>query len=341
MSQELQQNNRTRSRLERLLVVAIVMAVFWGCTAKGTSSDSTDSASAQAAAKDAATLCRELTPSDPYREKEDRSERAYDACREAAAASPEDASILHLLGVSALASDHQDEAIDAFKKAEQLGSCPALSFLGDMAWFQDEDGEAADDYYQRGAECGDRRASKLIFSSAAFKMSAYPDKLAALYNSDIESLNRVRFINASYVDGFYEALSEQFLGKEFDPCWTTTYYRGGDVLYGIKAAEKGDASNFIIGPIYEEYLPAIYKLLLPEQGDKALEELRQTLRRAGHADLLRVVQASSCGARMPRKFIDGIEAFSRTKKTLLEVAQDRYSTIHSFDDLIALLKGNQ
>jgi hypothetical protein len=325
-----------------MLVLGFAVALC-GCSASAKKDEPGGSSAAESGnqAPDNATACRELAPGDPYTEKDERSEAALDACRAAAEAAPDDADMQYRLGVSALQSDQTEEAVAAFRKAEHLGSCQALVYLGDVAWFQDHDASSADVYYQKGAACGDRIAARQIFSPETYAASAYPDKIAALYNSDMETLNRVRFLTASYVDGFYEALSEQFLGKEFDPCWTTLYYRGGDTLYGIKAAEKGDAPNFLIGPIYEQFLPVVYRLLLPEQGERALEEVRETARKAGHADLLRMVQSSKCGALLPRKIIDGIETFAKTRKSLFDVAQQQYPNIHSLDDLTSLLRGSQ
>src|SRR5262245_51434372 len=78
--------------------------------------------------KDAATLCKELAPEDPYTADAERGPAAYNACREAASSAANDAETQYHLGTSALQADHHDEAVAAFRKAEQLGSCQALYF---------------------------------------------------------------------------------------------------------------------------------------------------------------------------------------------------------------------
>jgi tetratricopeptide (TPR) repeat protein len=333
-------NTGARACTLRLLLVLGFAGILYSCSSRLTE-DRTDGRSGGDNAQDPAAQCRELAPEDPFTEKDERSEQAYNACRAAVEADPNNADLQYRLGTAALQNEHNEESLAAFRKAEQLGSCQALVFIGNSAWYEDHDAVVAENYYKRGAECGDRRAASKIFSSDTYRASAYPDKIESLYNSDIETLNRVRFLSASYVAGFYKELSEQFLSKDFDPCWASNYYRGGDILYGIKAAEKGDAPNFIIGPIYEQYLPAVYQLLLPEQGEKALDEVRETAREAGKADLIRMVQSTKCGELLPMKIVNGVEAFSKARKSLLDVAIERYPNIHSLDDLTSLLRGSR
>jgi TPR repeat protein len=278
--------------------------------------------------------CHALAPEDPYVDDKQGGELAYAACQEAVRLNTGDGEIVYLLATSALQSDRMDEAIAGFQKAEQLGSCKALYFLGDNKWYAEKDETAAADYYKRGAECGDERAAQELFSPATFESSAHPELIAALYTSDIEKLNRVRFVTASYVGGFYEALSEQFLGKDFDPCWTATHYRGGETLFGLNAAEKGDATNYLEGKLYEEALPFAFNVLFPEQGSKALAEFREAERRAGHADLIRLIQSSRCDALLPHRFVKGVEEFAKAKRPLIEVVREKAPQVRSVSDLV-------
>lgn len=282
--------------------------------------------------------CRALAPDDPYADDEANSESAYAACREAATLAPNDAEILYLLGTSALQSDRPDEAVESFSKAEQFGHCKALYFLGDDAWYGRHDAESAEDYYKRGAECGDERAAREVFSPERFAKSDRPDLLAALYNSDTATLNKVRFANASYVAGFYEAMSEQYLGTRFDPCWTVRHYRGGKLRNALLAAEKGDASNIFESAGYEFALPVMFRLLMPELGSQALDEFREAQRKAGHADLIRMVESSKCDALLPYKIVKGIEEFAQAKRPLLEVAKEAAPHIKSQGDFLEWLR---
>lgn len=282
--------------------------------------------------------CQLLAPEDPYVDDELGANRAYAACREAAESAPGDAEVLYWLGTSALQSGRLDEAVESFHKAEQLGHCKSLYFLGDDAWYGRGDAETAEDYYKRSRACGDERAADELFSPAMFGNSNHKEQLAALYNSDMTTLNRVRFASASYLAGFYEALSEQYLGTDFEPCWTVKLYRGGEFLYGLRAAEKGDASNILESLAYEQVLPLAFHVFLPEQGSRALEEFREAERKAGHADAIRMVESSKCGALLPHKLVKGIDAFAKAKRPLIEVAREAAPHIHSQDELMDWLR---
>ncbi len=291
-----------------------------------------------AARRDPAAECGELAPEDPYVDDEEEAGRALAACREAAKLAPDDAETLYRQGASALQADLLDEAVESLRKAEQLGHCGALYYLGDAAWYSDGDAERAEDYYRRGAACGDKRAAGELFSAEKFKHSSHGELLEALYNSDIPKLNNVRFATAPYVEGIYAALSEQYLGPDFDPCWTSRHYRGGEIQYGLTAAMKGDGSNFLEDMAYEKALPVAFQVLVPGQGTRALEEFREAERKAGYADLIRVVQASRCDALLPYKIVKGIEAYAKAKKSLFEVVREGAPHIRSQEDLLNWLR---
>lgn len=282
--------------------------------------------------------CRELAPENPYEDDEVGAELAYAACYEAAQANPNDAETVYRLGTSALQSQRMDEAAENFRKAEKLGYCKALYFLGEDAWYGKKDAGAAEDYYMRGAACGDERAAAELFSPENYKRSARPELIAALYSSDVGRLNKVRFVNASYVAGFYEALCEQYQGKEMETCWKAEYCRGGEVLNQLQAAEKGDAPDFVQGYAYEKLLPYAYQAFVPSLGSQALEEFRKAERAAGSGDELRMVESSKCKGMVPDKIVNSIELFAKSRRSLLEVAQDSSPNIHSLADLSAWLQ---
>ena len=319
-----------------VLAFALVLA---SCKTGGVNSSATPVSTPKAA--DAIVDCRSLAPEDPYVDEPAKADRAYAACRQAVELAPSDPEMLYRLGTSAFQKDLMDEAAANFHKAEQLGYCKALYFLGEDAWYGLKDEKSAEDYYKRGTACGDERAAHEIFSPSTFEKSAHPDLIEALYNSDTGKLNKVRFATASYVAGFYEALSEQFLGKEFDPCWTANYYRGGDTQNALLAAEKGDASNRAESLLYENALPFVFSFILPAQGSQALEDFRASERKAGHADLIRLVQSSKCNALLPHKIVNGIEEFARTKRTLIDVVREAKPNIHSMSDLAELVRQGQ
>jgi tetratricopeptide (TPR) repeat protein len=287
--------------------------------------------------RDLVAECRSLAPEDPYVD-DQRAEQAYVVCRDAAQLAQGDAETIFRLGASAFQSDRFDEAVENFHKAEQLGNCKALSFLGDDAWYRQKDATSAENYYKRGMGCGDTRAAAELFSPETFKGSARPELIAALFDSDIEKLNKVRFVNASYVTGFYEALSEQYVGEHFDTCWKGTFYRGGEILNGLQAAEKGDAPNAAESIAYEWALPIAYQVFVPGLGSTALDDFRKAERKAGEGDLIRMVESSKCRALLPYKIVKGIETFAKTPKSLLEVARTSAPNIHSTTDLSTWLR---
>jgi hypothetical protein len=219
-----------------------------------------------------------------------------------------------------------------------MGYCKALYFLGEDAWYGQKDAKSAEEYYKRGAACGDERAAAELFSPDNFQRSARPELIAALYDSDMAQLNKVRFVNASYVAGFYEALCEQYQGKEMETCWKADYCRGGEVMVQLQAAEAGDAPNPIEGYGYEWLMPKAYQVFVPGLGSRALEEFRKSERAAGSGDELRMVESSKCNALVPHKIVEGIETFAKSKRSLLQVAQASSPNIRSLADLSAWLQ---
>jgi len=322
-----------------LLVVAAIVLGLSACGGdKNISAASNSETSPAPAAPDPVAECRELAPDDPYEDDEESAELAYAACYKAAQLAPGDAETLYRLGTSAVQSKRMDVATENFRKAEQLGYCKALYFLGEDAWYGQKDAKSAEEYYKRGAACGDERAAGELFSSETFKISARPELINALYESDLEKLNKVRFVTASYVVGFYEALCEQYQGKEMETCWKAEYCRGGEVLNQLQAAENGDASNVIEGSAYEWMLPRAYQVFVPPLGTKAMEEFRKAERLAGSGDELRMVESSKCKALLPYKIVSGIERFAKTRRSLLEIAQASSPNIRSMADLSAWLQ---
>jgi tetratricopeptide (TPR) repeat protein len=265
-------------------------------------------------------------------------ELAYAACYEAAQAAPGDADIIYRLGLSALQSQRMDEAVEHFRKAEQMGVCKALYFLGEDAWYGKKDAASAEEYYKRGAACGDERAAAELFSPDNFQRSARPELIAALYDSDMEKLNKVRFVTASYVAGFYEALCEQYQGKEMETCWKADYCRGGEIMAQLQAAENGDAPNVVEGYGYEWLMPKAYQVFVPGLGSRASEEFKKAERAAGSGDELRMVESSKCKSLVPYKIVSGIETFAKSKRSLLQIAQSSSPNIRSLADLSAWLQ---
>ena len=282
--------------------------------------------------------CLIRAPENPYLDDAQDAELIYSECKEATKLFPDNAEIAYLAATSALETNRTVEALAGFKRAEQLGSCNALYFLGDYERYFEEDLEAAENYYRQGAECGDKRAAQEIVSSEVFEKSAQPELFKAIADSDVETLNRVRFVNASYVFGFYKELGEQYLGKEFDPCWKANLFRGGEILNKLSAAEKGDAVTFIDGYAYENLLPVAFQVIYPDQGSKALEERRESLREAGKADLLRIVETSNCKSLIAEKLVEGVEKFAQSKKTLFQTMKELKPQIKSIQDLPEVLR---
>jgi hypothetical protein len=69
-----------------------------------------------------------------------------------------------------------------------------------------------------------------------------------------------------------------------------------------------------------------------------MDEFRKAERTAGSGDELRMVESSKCQALLPHKIVNGLEAFAKSKKSLVEVAQTSSSNIHSIADLTAWLQ---
>jgi tetratricopeptide (TPR) repeat protein len=323
----------TRSWLSLLLFVCLALGLS-SCNSCGTKGEVVHPEPPH----DPIVECRELAPEDPYEDDEEGAEMAYSACYEAAQLAPGDAEILYRLGTSAFQAKRMEEAVENLRKAEHLDYCNALYFLGEDAWYGQKDANRAEDYYKRGAACGDERAAAEIFSPKVFERSARPELIEALYNSDMQKLNKVRFVNASYVAGFYEALCEQYQGKEMDTCWKADYCRGGEVQNQLQAAERGDAPNVIEGVAYEWLLPKAYQVFVPGLGSQSMDEFRKAERTAGSGDELRMVESSKCQALLPHKIVNGLETFAKSKRSLVEVAQTSSSNIHSIADLTGWLQ---
>lgn len=326
------------------LAAAVLVASLAACSrssGKNTAAPP-ETATATPPPRDIAAQCRELAPQDPIHvEDREGAEKAYAACKEAVAQAPNDAELVYSLALSSLQSYRGGEAIEGFQRAAQLGACGAHYFLGDEAWRSRKSAPEAEKHFQAGAACGDEKAAKEVSPEKTFAGSGRLELAEALFREDMKRLNRARFLTASYVSGFYEALSEQYLGKDFDICWTTGYFKGSDFLYGLRAAEKGDASNIIESYAYEKSLPYVFHFVLPEQGSKALEEFRQTERKAGHADAIRMAENSHCGGLLPYKMLNGVETFAKTKRTLLSVAEEVLPNINSAQDLADWLRQQQ
>lgn len=327
------------TRFALFLIVGITLTLS-GCRSCGSKVENDAEASQP---QDPIAQCRELAPDDPYEDDEEGAEMAYASCFEAVQRTPEDAELIYLLGTSAFQSKRMDEASENFRKADHLGYCKAIYFLGEDAWYGHKDAKSAEEYYKRGAACGDKRAVAELFTPVVFEQSAHPDLIEALYNSDIEKLNKVRFASASYIAGFYEALGEQYQGKDMDTCWKSKLFSGGEITNQLQAAEKGDASNFIEGAAYEYMLPKAFQVLLPAQGSQSLEDFRKAERAAGSGDELRMVENSKCGALMPSKIVTGIKNFAKSNKSLLQVIQSTTPNVRSLEDIPKWLqqKGSQ
>lgn len=321
-----------------LMLLAVAAAAF-GLSACGLFGDKGKAEEAgDEPARDPVAECRDLAPDDPYENDEVTAELAYAACYEAAQQAPGDAEIIYMLGTSAFQSRRMDEAAGYFRKAEGMGYCKALYFLGEDAWYGRQDADGAEEYYKRGAACGDGRAAAELFSPEKFTRSARPELIAALYNSDIKKLNEARFVNASYVAGFYEALCEQYQGVHMETCWKVNYCRGGEVIAQLQAAEKGDAPNVVEGYAYEWLLPKAYQVFVPSLGSQALEEFRKSERAAGSGDELRMVESSNCKGLVPYKIVNGIELFAKSRRSLLEIGQASSPNVRSLADLSAWLQ---
>ena len=321
-------------------VLVILLAAM--CTSCGsTGSNTLTSAPQTPGPRDPAAICRSMAPDDPYIEEADQAEDIYMACRKAVESSPNDPDIVYLAATSAMETNRTEEALEGFLKAEQLGNCNALYFLGDFALHVQKDLEAAEKFYSSGAACGDERAEWELFSPAVYEKSAKPRLAAALYNSDLETLNQVRIVSASYVYGFYKELGEQYLGEKFSPCWKVTHYRGGDILTDLQGAEKGDATNILEGRTYDWALPYLFEAMYPALGPKALEERREAQREAGKADLLRLVESSNCDSLVAFKFVKGVEAFAKKKKSLLEWGREAAPNLRSVTDLPDLIRNGE
>lgn len=283
--------------------------------------------------------CREFAAEEPYVDGAKDTIQIYENCEKAVSENSTDAELQYLLGTSALEADKPEEALNAFREAEKLGSCKALRFLGDHAFTAEEDFDTAQKFYEEGVECGDEKAGRQIFSPDAFESSADIKLVEALNSGDVEYLNKIRFINASYLLGFYEALAVDHATIDFTTCWKTTHYKGDEISNKLRAAEKGDASNIILSRTYEYLLPVAFEAIFPELGSEALEERRKSLREAGKADFLRLAEASDCDSMVAHQFMKTIEDFANKKKTLLQTYQGLKPNVKSASDIPSLLKG--
>src|SRR5204863_4914706 len=96
------------SLMRSLLFVFTISFLLYGCWSRASNGESSGSGPAddgKPVASDPASQCRQLAPDDPYTEKDDDTEAAYNACRTAAEAAPNDAELQYLLGMAALQNE--------------------------------------------------------------------------------------------------------------------------------------------------------------------------------------------------------------------------------------------
>jgi hypothetical protein len=281
--------------------------------------------------------CLAGVPPDPYTD--GASEEVLNACTTAVERDPGNAD-LRLAKAKVSLSMRMAQAEEEFQKAAAGGVCEAWSYLGDGAWHGRNDTAAALPLYQRAHACGDARAKKELLTDEFISRSAYPELLRALMLGDVATLNNPRFNSGSYIVGLLDALGEEYHGPEMSPDWAARYNRAGAVYYAVQEAERGNANNSIEAFLYEKALPLIYRVLFPALGGQALELRRESMRKAGRADMVRIAAEYKVGALGPHLvFTAGVDGFAQAPRSLWDWMKEKYPEIRGMDDLRLLLRG--
>jgi hypothetical protein len=321
------------------LLVAFGVVLLAACGASNDASESQTADTASYAAVDQIEACLSQEPVDLFTTPEDlqADTEQLTVCQNAASKALSDTNLLHRIGILQLRINHVADARLTFQSAADLGSCYALTFLGDFAWYQDKDTTSALTTYNRAVQCGDQTARTKVYDSTTYSVSAYPHLVRALYESDIVTLNRERYKTASFLSGFWSTFSEMYLSGKMTPCWKATLYSGGDVTLSIEAAERGNARSVLEEKLVSIVLPWIPRLDNPALGPDALTRQREALRQAGQAEAVRMIESSECDALLPVIFIRGVHVFASTPRTLAEQLPDVAPQFRTLDELGAYI----
>ncbi len=226
------------------------------------------------------------------------------------------------------------------ERARDAGSCPALSLLGDIAWYHrgseaaESAAKTAEALYSQAASCGDQRASNELYRPEVFEKSDYVALVQALSRDDQEYLDRkARFLTASFIEGLYSQIGQEHPGAHFDPTWSSLHYRGGQTLLGLKASENGNPSSLPESVAYEYALPLVFRFFYPDQGAKALDEVRESFRSAGKAEAIRLINNYQPRSLFPWLVVNGIEHFSSRQKSLLKTIREAMPEIKTISDI--------
>lgn len=154
---------------------------------------------------------------------------AIEKCSQAVRQSPNVARLHFQLGRAYWAAKRYDEALDAFLKAEEMEYAPAYFYLGQAYEQGLIEGEKADPAAARnlymiaaseGFEPAVRAYQESMGDEPDFSEFKQPDLLQALYEGNLEGLNRARRETLLYIGGIQQFLDmpqDAFPPNEYDP----------------------------------------------------------------------------------------------------------------------------
>ena len=234
------------------------------------------------------------------------------------------------LGRALLANGRGKEALTAFKKASELGYCPAKYYLAEAEIGDSDEGSSqkfdeAVKLYEAAEQCGFAPATERL-NELAFTGDGYeaPKVLQALNEGDIDALNKARLPVALYLQGFHE-----YMAMDFHPVSQNcpALVARAAVVYDLEAAVNGDSrlgavSSAILTSILSHSPNAITAVVDPVYfGD--LEKFKTYFRGLGKRDAIQLVDAfggadHGCTSDMTKRLYGELIAFAKAKKPLQE-----------------------
>src|SRR5262245_31966872 len=257
---------------------------------------------------------------------------AVQRCASAVSKSTKTARFHFQLGRALLANQHKDDALRSFEKANELGYCPAKYYLAAAIEADDNGAQKFDEavkLYEAAEQCGFapaiERLNELSFTGDGYEA---PKLLQALYEGNIDTLNKARLPVALYLQGFHEYMAMDFHPVSQD---CPALVARAAVVYDLDAAVDGDSrlgavSSAVLTSILSHSPNAITAVIDPVYfGD--LEKLKTYFKGIGKRDAIQLIDTfggsdHGCTSDITKRLYDELVTFAKAKKELKEYVAD-------------------